>query len=238
MNRSAILGLLTLAVLLPLAAEAQTPAPPAGAASKPPVYTPPQRGAPQRRVGGSSRGAADALPSVMLLAPDHVGLTVSATPSLYWYLSKPTSVRVEVTLIDDKGETPLIEYAVSNANGPAVHRVDLSARKVVLKPETEYQWSIAVVPNPNERSGDVMAGGALKLVAIPAAIEARRAAGASKEELARLYAAAGIWYDAIALYSELIEQRPADKALHEERAALLEQVGLRDVAAFDRRAAP
>lgn len=238
MNRNAILSMLVLAgaaLLLP-AAEAQAQA--AGAAAKAPVYTPPQRGAPQRRVGGSSRGADDALPSVMLLVPDHVGLTVSETPALYWYLSKPTSVRVEVTLIDEKGESPLIEYAIANANGPAVHRVDLTARKVLLKPGTEYQWSIAVVPNPNERSSDVMAGGVLKRVAMPKAIEARRAAGATKEELARLYAAEGIWYDAIALYSELIEQHPGDKSLREQRAALLEQVGLREVAAFDRRAAP
>jgi len=239
MTRNLILSILALAGMVFLApvAEAQTAPPAAGAAGKAPVYTPPQRGAPQRRVGGSSRGAADALPSVMLLAPDHVGLTVSATPALYWYLSKPTSVRVEVTLIDDKGETPLVEYAITNANGPAVHRVDLTARKVLLKPDTEYQWSIAVVPNPNERSGDVMAGGALKLVAVPANIAARQTAGASKDELAGLYAAAGIWYDAIALYSELIEQRPGDKALRESRAALLEQVGLKDVAAFDRKAA-
>ena len=205
-------------------------------ASAPPAYTPPQRGAPQRRVGGSSRGAADALPSVMLLVPDHVGLTVSEQPALYWYLSKPTSVRVEVTLIDDKGEQPLIEYAVTNAAGPAVHRIDLAAHKIALKPGIEYQWSISVVPNPNERSNDVMAGGVVKRVDMPGKVSSARASGASKEDLARTYAAEGIWYDAIALYSELIEQRPQDRALRESRAALLEQVGLKDIAAYDRKA--
>jgi hypothetical protein len=204
-------------------------------AKSPPPYSPPQRGAPQRRVGGSSRGAADALPSIMPLVPDHVGLTVSANPPLYWYLSKPTSVRVEVTLIDEKGETPLIEYAVANADGPAVHRIDLAKFNVQLKPDVEYQWSISVVPNPAERSNDVMSGGAVMRVAVPKSIAARGAI-ADKAELARLYAAEGIWYDAIALYSELIESRPGDRALHEQRAALLEQVGLKEVAAYDRRA--
>lgn len=203
-------------------------------AKEAPAYTPPQRGAPKRRVGGSSRGAADALPSVMLLVPDHVGLTTAESPALYWYLSKPTSVRVEITLIDDKGEQPLIEYAVANASGPAVHRIDLAAHKVQLKPDVEYQWSISVVPNPNERSSDVMAGGALKRVGVPQSVAAQRASG-DKAQLARAYASAGIWYDAIALYSELIEQRPGDRALRESRAALLEQVGLKDVAAYDRR---
>ena len=216
---------------------AQAPA----AASKPaatpvPTYTPPQRGAPQRRVGGSSRGIADALPAVMLLAPEHVGHTVSEQPSLYWFVSKPTSVRVEVTLIDDKGERPLIEQALTNVKGPAVHRIDLSAHKVQLKPGVEYQWSIAVVPDPKERSNDVMAGGSLKRVEVPQALAARRAQITDTAELARLYAAEGIWYDAIAAYSELIDQRPGDKSLREARAGLLEQVGLKDVAAYDRRA--
>jgi hypothetical protein len=205
-------------------------------ATKPPAYTPPQRGAPSRRVGGSSRGTS-ALPSVLVLAPDHVGLTSSENPALYWYLSRPTSVRVEVTLIDDKGETPLIEYALENAQGPAVHRIDLAKHGIRLKPGVEYQWSISVVPNPKERSNDVMAGGALKRVDAPAAVGALRARGAASEELARAYASEGLWYDAIAAYSELIERNPKDRALREQRAALLEQVGLKDVAAFDRRAA-
>jgi len=206
------------------------------AAKDAPTYTPPQRGAPQRRVGGSSRGIESALPRVILLVPDHVGLTVSENPPLYWFLSKPTDVRVEVTLIDDKGETPLIEYAVNNAKGPSVHRIDLAAHKVQLKSGVNYQWSISVVPNPNERSNDVMSGGALRRVAVPQNIATRRAQLASKAELARAYAAEGIWYDAIALYSELIEDNPGDRKLRDARAALLDQVGLKEVAAFDRRA--
>ncbi|HEX9397339.1 MAG TPA: DUF928 domain-containing protein [Burkholderiales bacterium] len=227
--------LLALALAVP-AALAQAPAKDdKDSANSAPVYTPPQRGAPQRRVGGSSRGVESALPRVILLVPDHVGLTVSENPPLYWYLSKPTSVRVEVTLIDDKGETPLIEYSVNAAKGPAVHRIDLAAHKVALKPNVTYQWSISVVPNLSERSLDVMSGGALRRVAMPGTLAARRAQLTDKAQLARAYAAEGIWYDSIALYSELIDQNPGDKKLREARASLLEQVGLREVAAYDRR---
>lgn len=227
-------ALAVMAAALPTDARAQAKP---QAESKAPEYKPPQRGAPARRVGGSSRGVGGPLPRIMLLAPDHVGFTISETPSLYWYLSKPTSVRVEVILIDDKGELPLVEYAVTNANGPAVHRIDLAAHGVKLRPEVEYQWSVSIVPDPNERSNDVMAGGVLKRVAVPATVAARRAAGAAKEELARLFAGEGIWYDAIGLYSELIDQRPGDKTLRGARAALLEQVGLREIAEFDGRPA-
>jgi len=226
--------LLALALAAP-AALAQPAAKKDDAANDAPAYVPPQRGAPQRRVGGSSRGMEGTLPRVILLVPDHVGLTTSENPPLYWYLSKPTTVRVEVTLIDDKGETPLIEYAVTNAKGPAVHRIDLAAHKVALKPNVNYQWSISVVPNPNERSNDVMSGGALRRVAMPEGIASRRAQLTDKAQLARAYAAEGIWYDSIALYSELIDQNPGDRKLRAARASLLEQVGLREVAAYDRR---
>ena len=237
MLRTAILmaALALVATALP-AIDVQAQAKPPAEAAKP-EYKPPQRGAPARRVGGSSRGSGGPLPRVMLLAPDHVGFTVSETPSLYWYLSKPTTVRVEVTLIDDKGEMPLVEYAVANANGPAVHRIDLAARGIKLRPDVEYQWSVSIVPDPKERSNDVMAGGVLKRVAMPPSVAARRNAGAAREELAGLYAGEGIWYDAIGLYSELIDERPGDKTLRGARAALLDQVGLREIAEFDGRPA-
>ena len=51
------------------------------------------------------------------------------------------------------------------------------------------------------------------------------------ESAAEVYAESGIWYDAI---DELSKQIAAKPALRGQRAALLEQVGLNDVAAFDR----
>jgi hypothetical protein len=50
-----------------------------------------------------------------------------------------------------------------------------------------------------------------------------------------LYAEAGLWYDALSLLSERIEAAPTDADLRRQRAALLEQVGLRQAAEFDRR---
>ena len=236
MNRFVILAALAAsATALALVGAGEAAAQSTTTSAAVPSYTPPQRGAPSRRVGGSSRGVNDAMPSVMLLVPDHVALTASDKPALYWYLSKPTAVRVEITLIDDKGETPLIEYAVPKADGPAVHRVDLAKHGISLKPGVEYQWSISVVPNPHERSNDIMAGGALMRVSMPEKVASLKTA--SKEELARALAAEGIWYDAIAIYSELIEASPNDRGLRERRAALLDQVGLKDIAAYDRRAA-
>ena len=47
-------------------------------------------------------------------------------------------------------------------------------------------------------------------------------------------AEAGFWYDTIAELSALIAAAPRDMTLRQQRAALLEQQGLPEVAAYDR----
>lgn len=209
------------------------PAQEAAQSSGTPEYKPPVRGAPARRVGGSSRGA-ESLPFVAVIAPDHVGYTVSEQPALYWFISKASPVRVEITLIDSSGVKPVVEASVARAE-PGVHRFSLADQNVRLKPGEEYQWSVSLVADDGQRSNDVVSQGALKLVAAPPQL-ASRLAGLPRESQAGAYAAEGIWYDAVAAISESIEQRPADRALRAARAALLEQVGLKDAAAFEREA--
>ena len=73
------------------------------------------------------------------------------------------------------------------------------------------------------------------LVAETDAVRARlkEASAASRPAL---YAGAGIWYDAIDELSRLIAAQPENRELRIQRAALLEQVGLTEAAAFDRAA--
>src|SRR5437762_14187215 len=65
-------------------------------------YSPPLRGAPAKRVGGASRGTIRPpapLPIVELLAPaDHAGQTVSATPTLYYFVTRPVSWPMQLTI--------------------------------------------------------------------------------------------------------------------------------------------
>jgi len=52
-------------------------------------------------------------------------------------------------------------------------------------------------------------------------------------EVPTLYAETGFWYDAMTAISELIQAAPNDSGFRAQRAALLEQVGLREAAACD-----
>lgn len=213
----------------------------ATAGTQPPgavVYVPPKAGAPRGRVGGGARGGAqgpsgESLVSLSVLAPDHPGLTVEAQPTLYWYLSRSSNAPVEFTIMTDETTRPLFETQVTDSGQPGVQRVRLADYGVRLEPGVTYRWYVALVPEPARRSRDILAGGVIERVEPPAGLEAK-VSKAPPTDIPRIFAEAGLWYNAIASLSALIEASPRDAVLKEQRAVLLEQVGLKDAAAYDR----
>jgi hypothetical protein len=209
------------------------------------VYKPPLgRGAPTGLVAGGSRGTNTCLAgdfkdgnttlTLSVLAPaDHVGLTAQEQPSLYWYLSAATSCRVEVTLTNEQAVEPLLDFSLSPPTNPGVQRVRLADHGARLTPGVQYQWAVALVPDPDHRSKDIVALGAIKRIEATEALHTKLAQ-ANKGDVAAIYAEAGLWYDAVAAVSDLIATAPQDSVLRTQRAALLEQVRLSEVAERDR----
>jgi hypothetical protein len=197
-----------------------------------PVYKPPLRGAPGGRVGGGTRGIRDELFTLFLLAPDHVGLTGQEQPTLYWYLSKLTRYPIEVTIIEDQAIYPLFEKRISLPVQPGIQQVRLADYDVHLLPNIEYWWFVSVVPDPDHRSRDILAGGLIERIEISESLRAKLAQ-AEKGETPQIYAEAGIWYDALMTISDLIDATPNDTVLRKQRAALLEEVGLSEIAGYE-----
>jgi hypothetical protein len=194
-----------------------------------PVYTPPKRGAPGGRVGGGTRGNRREVFVLSVLAPDHSGFTTKEQPSLYWFISNSTSLPVEFTVMDPQGIEPVLETRIPAPVQAGVHRIRLSDYNVRLAPGAAYRWFIAVVPDADRRSKDILAGGAVERVELPDEIKAKLAK-AEKSEIPAIYAEAGLWYDTVAALSELIEATPQDESLRRQRTALLSQVGLTGIA--------
>jgi Domain of Unknown Function (DUF928) len=189
------------------------------------VYKPPKRGAPGGRVGGGTRGIQREVFVLSVLAPDHSGLTISEQPSLYWFISGPTSLPVELTVMDPEGVQPILETRLPAPVKAGVHRVRLADHNIRLKPGAAYQWSVTVIPDSDRRSKDILAGGTIERVDVPGDLKTKLTT-ANKSELFSVYAEAGLWYDAVAAISEMIEAAPQDQALRKQRDALLTQVGL------------
>ncbi len=190
-----------------------------------PTYKPPLRGAPGGRVGGGTRGSGREVFVLTVLAPDHSALTVSEQPSLYWFISSATSLPIEVTVMDLRTTQPVLEARLAAPITPGVHRIRLADHGVRLEPGVPYRWFVTIVPDSDRRSKDILAGGAIERVEPPEGLDAKLAQ-ASKEKAPFLYAEAGVWYEALAAISDLIESAPNDAVLRQQRATLLAQVGL------------
>jgi hypothetical protein len=187
------------------------------------LYRPPPARLEPRRVGGPTRSLVPGVPAVTVLAPDHLGLTRSAQPILYWFIAEPTTARIELSLIEPGVEAPLLETVLPPGSA-GIRAIDLRALDVRLAPGIEYEWSVAVVTDPAQRSRDVVSGGAIMRV--------DAAAGEAAD--ASIVSEHGFWYDLLMALDHRVREQPADTAARSERAALLDEVGLGEVAAFER----
>jgi hypothetical protein len=194
-----------------------------------PVYRPALRGAPAGRVAGGTRGAGEDNVFLLVLAPDHVGLTIQQQPSLYWFLSAPTEWPLEFTLIEAKAVNPLIERRLDPPKKPGIQRIRLADYALNLQDNVLYQWFITLIPDPERRSKDILSGGFIQKTQPTGDLrEALDKKDKTKE--VHTYAEAGFWYDAFMTVCHLIESSPGDARLQEMRASLLEQVGLDQLA--------
>jgi hypothetical protein len=195
-------------------------------------FRPGSAGAPSVRVTGGSRGKGDSTITLDVLAPDETGLTTQEEPSLLWYQSKPAPAKFELTLLEENKPKPLLQVK-ANGNGQAgIQRIKLSDHNVKINPGVEYQWVVALVTDPDNRSSDLVASGVIKRVEASVDLKGKVAA-ANRASLPGVYAEAGIWYDALSVLTDEIEADPGNKSLRDTRADLLRQVGLKAAAEAD-----
>jgi len=207
------------------------PAPPVQTKSAAPIlYVPQELGAPHRRIGAGTRGMGR-VSSLQILAPDHLGYTTEEQPTLYWYLAEPTTTRIDFTLRDESSVEPIVDVQLPAPKQAGVQAIRLADHGVKLAPGAKYHWFISLVPDPARRSKDFTVGAWISRREPDAALRARLSDADGNEAL--VYAESGIWYDAIGTLSSRIAAAPRDAGLREQRAALLEQAGLSEVAAYD-----
>lgn len=201
------------------------------------VYVPPKVDAPAGRVGGGTRGWRRHTPGqgdpLVVLAPDHVGLTVSEQPSLYWYLSRTTTAPIELTVRSEQAVEPLLETRLKAPTQPGIQRVQLADYGIHLSPSVVYRWSVTVVAEGENGSQNRARAGMIKHVKPPEELQARLDQ-AYRTQLPYIFAEAGFWYDAMAAISELVETTPDDVTLRQQRTALMEQAGLSNIAMDER----
>ncbi len=181
------------------------------------VWKPRVVGAPAERVGGAVRGSrARATP--MALVPNHLGLTSKSAPSLFWHLdaAAPDGVEIVFTLVDEEGEVPLVEAGLKPPMRAGVQRVRLADYGVELEPGQAYTWSVALVPDMEDRSQDRISLGLLQRTEMSGKLPSN----------ADEFAARGLWYDALEALSDAVDAEPENLNAQARRRSLLTQAGL------------
>jgi hypothetical protein len=220
-------GLILLAGLLVGTSEAVTDEP-----LQMPTYNAPRHVTPRARLGGSLRGTDGDDPVVAALVPDHVGITVRQHPELNWFLSKHTTLPIRFTLIDERSVRALIEQSITPPNQAGVHAVKLGDVGFALQPNVQYRWYISVIKDADSPSRDIVTGGIIERCEFSECMVLDAPTACSREAVLAS-AVKGFWYDAMACLCDLIEAHPGDLGLRKQRAALLKQVGLHEVAEWD-----
>lgn len=223
---------------------------PAARRPAPILYVPPSRGHAWRSAGAGTRGVAPSgaasrprsagaeaaaavglRPRVTVLAPrDHVGQTAEPSPTLYWFVSAPTSIPIELTLVDDEAIEPILQLRLPGPVAAGMHALALADLGVALPPDKLHRWFVALVHDPVRRSKDELAEGAIVRVAptVPVASDppTPTRTPAALREAALRFAAQGLWYDALDALELALEASPGDRDLAADRQALLDQAKL------------
>lgn len=190
------------------------------------VYNPPSPREPgtEQLDSGSTRGCQKDLAQIVtLLAPtNHVGLTVSNRPTLFFNLSKRSPVPVLLTLAPIDGRKAIVEQRL-NLDSPGLKSFSVPP-EVELEVGKKYVWTITLVCNWVRVSENLDVQQFLKRVAVSQKLEQQLAQvqESNTRERSRLYAANGLWYDALA---NLLKNRSVKEA-NGDLQDLIEQVGI------------
>ena len=194
-----------------------------------PIYKPPLRGAPVGRIAGGTRGIFGENDLLLcVLTPDHTALTTRDQPSLYYFLGEISIYPIELTIIEDQGIKPILEIQLASPEAPGIQAINLRDYNLHLDKDKVYKWFVTIIPDPVRRSKDILAWGAIERIDTPENVR-QKITNSEKAKTPQIYADAGIWYDAFAEISKLIESHPNNREFRKQRAALLEQVGLKEI---------
>lgn len=190
-------------------------------------------GAPKVTETGGVRGISTA-PRLFVLAPAQVARSLSPSPTLYYYVSKASEAPVHFVLLADEPSAldPILNVKLGAPAKPGIYGIALADHDVRLEPEQRYSWSVAMRSAGDPSSGRPIAQTWLEHLP-PAETNAFSALDTPLDQTVQL-AGQGYWYDAIEIVSRQIEAGERSLPWREVRARLLDQVGLRQVALYDR----
>ena len=193
----------------------------------------PSIGAPGNRESGASRSAPCATSDrgLMALLPEtNIGLTTEAYPTFFAYVPPSSARTAEFFLYeeDTDREVYTTSLEINGASGIASVKLPSGDNTSALSTGKRYYWFFTIVCDSDDRSADMTVQGTIQRVPVSSDL-ARRLASAPPQEHPSIYAAEGIWQDALATLSTLNQREPNNPNIRSNWNSLLSSVGLQDV---------
>jgi Domain of Unknown Function (DUF928) len=207
-----------------------------------PPPPPPDRGAPGNRGEGASRGDCAALDfPLTALVPSYEqqsqitqvwGLTSVEQPSFWFYVPyKQSSIQAIEFVLQTKQNQTIHRADISVPPVPGIIRVQLQNTNTVLEINKPYHWflKVRVACNSNQSFTLDYVEGWVQRVNLDVGLR-DRLQNSSPLQQATIYAANGIWYDALTRLAELRLTSSQDLQLKENWQNLLQVIQLEKLA--------
>lgn len=195
------------------------------------TFIPANRGTPNNRQSGGTRGCMTAgSEQLVALIPEKEALTTAEYPTLFFYVPQHSSQSVEFVLLDNQ-DREIYKTNITPNTKAGIVRLDLAKFPNIpaLKNNQKYHWYFSLVCQAEDRSGDKYVEGFIEKIELDPFLAGELKA-ANTRDRASLYAANGIWYDALAALYQARQSNLQDPALLKGWADLLNSVGLKTVA--------
>jgi Domain of Unknown Function (DUF928) len=196
---------------------------------------PPNQDAPRgRRQGGASRGPCLLDETLTALTPvtqgQVLGLTTRDRPTFWFYIPGRThsDVPIQFVLQDESDEYVHQETITPSELQAGIVSFTVPETAPALEVGKTYNWTVAVSCNSAHSYTSVFVKGAVQRVAPNA--ELQHLTSATPLDQASLYAANGIWYDALTILATLRQANPNDLQVNHAWNDLLQQVELGSIA--------
>ncbi|HEY9846034.1 MAG TPA: DUF928 domain-containing protein [Candidatus Caenarcaniphilales bacterium] len=241
---------LTLAQVQPVRPAVPLPGRPAANSQLfvPPI--PPNRGAPGRRKGAASRGeclTGDKSLTALVPATEIPmsqaatagtpteavwGLTVAERPTLWFYVPDALTSEhpLEFVLLDEQ-DNYLYKTSFTAARTPSgIISLSLPATVAPLVVGKQYHWFFSVYCGPQQPGRYMSVNGSIQRV-VPNATLKQQLVATTQAQRIPLYAAHGIWHEALTTVAQLRRADPHNAALAASWRSLLKAIDLETLAA-------
>ncbi|MBD2043635.1 DUF928 domain-containing protein [Microcoleus sp. FACHB-672] len=195
------------------------------------AFQPPDRGAPPSTADGGARGSCGLYKPgekvLTALTPmNSLALTVSDFPTFLWYVPKSSANTLEFTLRDETDQEVIYKTQLAMPSQAGIVSFSLPAGALPpLEVGKMYHWYLAIVCDPDDRSGDTVADGWIERTKVSPTV-ANKLKNAPINELPSIYAREGIWHEAVASLAQLRRNNPQDLTLISRWEQLLNSVQL------------